>query len=79
MSKAVIFEINGTLAGSNGLGVEAWREAFRYYGKELALENAHGQMGKGGDQLMPVFCAEDGLGRLGEEKASSATARREQT
>jgi HAD superfamily hydrolase (TIGR01509 family) len=65
--KAVIFDVDGTLVDSNDLHVEAWREAFRCYGKELGFEELHGQMGKGGDQLMPVFCTEEELERFGEE------------
>jgi HAD superfamily hydrolase (TIGR01509 family) len=65
--KAVIFDVDGTLVDSNDLHVEAWREAFRCYGKELSFEELHGQMGKGGDQLMPVFCSKGELERFGEE------------
>ena len=67
MIKAVIFDVDGTLVDSNDLHVEAWREAFRCYGKELGFDEVHGQMGKGGDQLMPVFCTEEELARFGEE------------
>ena len=67
MIKAVIFDVDGTLVDSNDLHVEAWREAFRCYGKELAYEEVHGQMGKGGDQLMPVFCSREELGKFGKE------------
>ena len=70
MIKAVIFDVDGTLVDSNDLHVEAWREAFRCYGKELSFEELHGQMGKGGDQLMPVFCSEEELERYGEELES---------
>jgi HAD superfamily hydrolase (TIGR01509 family) len=65
--KAVIFDVDGTLVDSNDLHVEAWREAFRRYGKDLSFEDVHGQMGKGGDQLMPVFCSEEELEEFGEE------------
>ncbi len=67
MIKAVIFDVDGTLVDSNDLHVEAWREAFRCYGKEVALDDLHGQMGKGGDQLMPVFCTAEELDKFGEE------------
>ena len=67
MIRAVIFDVDGTLVDSNDLHVEAWREAFRRYGKELAFDEVHGQMGKGGDQLMPVFCSEAELDEFGEE------------
>jgi HAD superfamily hydrolase (TIGR01509 family) len=65
--KAVIFDVDGTLVDSNHLHVEAWREAFRCYGKEVSFDELHGQMGKGGDQLMPVFCSGEELERFGEE------------
>jgi HAD superfamily hydrolase (TIGR01509 family) len=65
--KAVIFDVDGTLVDSNDLHVEAWREAFRCYGKELAFDDLHEQMGKGGDQLMPVFCSREELDEFGEE------------
>ena len=67
MIKAVIFDVDGTLVDSNDLHVEAWREAFRCYGKEVSYGDVHAQMGKGGDQLMPVFCSEEELDRFGEE------------
>jgi len=67
MIKAVIFDVDGTLVDSNDLHVDAWREAFRGYGKELSFEEVHGQMGKGGDQLMPVFCSKEELESFGEE------------
>ena len=67
MIKAVIFDVDGTLVDSNDLHVAAWREAFRCYGKEVSFEDVHGQMGKGGDQLMPVFCTDEELERFGGE------------
>jgi beta-phosphoglucomutase-like phosphatase (HAD superfamily) len=68
--KAVIFDVDGTLVDSNDLHIEAWREAFRCYGKEVSFEELHGQMGKGGDQLMPVFCSPDELEQFGAELES---------
>ena len=67
MIKAIIFDVDGTLVDSNDLHVEAWREAFRGRGKELSFDDLHGQMGKGGDQLMPVFCSKEELDEFGEE------------
>lgn len=73
MIKAVIFDVDGTLVDSNNLHVEAWQEAFRGCGKEVAFEELHRQMGKGGDQLMPVFCSREELDRFGEELERSRT------
>ena len=67
MIKAVIFDVDGTLVDSNDLHVMAWQEAFRGCGKEVAYEELHEQMGKGGDQLMPVFCSGEELDRFGDE------------
>ena len=67
MIKAVVFDVDGTLVDSNDLHVRAWCEAFRHYGKEVPYQEVHGQMGKGGDQLMPVFCSKEELEEFGEE------------
>ena len=55
MVKAVIFDIDGTLVDSVDLHARAWQEAFRKYGHEVAFGNVRQQIGKGGDQLLPVF------------------------
>lgn len=73
MIKAVIFDVDGTLVDSNDLHVEAWQAAFRGCGKEVAFDELHEQMGKGGDQLMPVFCSREELDRFGEELERSRT------
>ena len=65
--QAVIFDIDGTLVDSNDLHVDAWRVAFRRYGKELTPAEVHAQIGKGGDQLMPVFLRAGELERFGAE------------
>jgi HAD superfamily hydrolase (TIGR01549 family) len=65
--KAAIFDVDGTLVDSNLLHVEAWREAFSHYGKELSADEVHAQIGKGGDQLMPVFLSQHELERIGGE------------
>lgn len=65
--KAVIFDVDGTLVDSNDLHVEAWRQAFGSFGKDVAYEELHQQIGKGGDQLMPVFCSQEELDKFGEE------------
>ena len=58
MIKAVIFDVDGTLVDSVDLHAEAWRQAFAAFGHRIAFEEIRGQIGKGGDQLMPVFLSE---------------------
>ena len=55
MSRAVIFYVDGTLVDSVDLHARAWQEAFRKFGREIEFGKVRQQIGKGGDQLMPVF------------------------
>jgi HAD superfamily hydrolase (TIGR01509 family) len=55
MVKALLCDIDGTLVQSNWLHAEAWQVAFREIGIDLALEDVRRQIGKGGDELIPVF------------------------
>ena len=67
MIKAVIFDIDGTLVDSVDLHARAWQEAFRHFGREVAYERVRHQIGKGGDQLLPVFFSKAELEEFGEE------------
>jgi HAD superfamily hydrolase (TIGR01509 family) len=67
MSKAVIFDIDGTLIDSVDLHARAWQETFRKFGREIEFEKVRHQIGKGGDQLMPVFFSQEELDKFGEE------------
>jgi HAD superfamily hydrolase (TIGR01509 family) len=71
--KAVIFDVDGTLVDSNDLHIKAWREAMRGCGKDVSYEELHEQMGKGGDQLMPIFCSPEELKRFGSELEQNRT------
>jgi HAD superfamily hydrolase (TIGR01509 family) len=55
MIKAVLSDIDGTLVQSNWLHAAAWRDAFSVVGIELEIEEVRRQIGKGGDELIPVF------------------------
>jgi beta-phosphoglucomutase-like phosphatase (HAD superfamily) len=55
MIKAVLFDVDGTLIDSNDLHATAWRETFLRYGVEVPLEEVRGQIGKGGDNLIPAL------------------------
>ncbi len=65
MLKAVIFDVDGTLVDSNDLHVQAWQEAFGLFGKVLSARAIHQQIGKGGDQLVPVFLSDAEVERFG--------------
>lgn len=53
--KAVLFDIDGTLVDSNDLHVDAWDEAFREGGFAVGRAAIRGQIGKGGDMLVPTL------------------------
>lgn len=55
MIKALLCDIDGTLVQSNWLHAEAWQIAFKEMGISLELEELRRQIGKGGDELIPVF------------------------
>jgi HAD superfamily hydrolase (TIGR01509 family) len=55
MVKAVLSDIDGTLVESNWLHAAAWRDAFAVIGIQLEIEEVRRQIGKGGDELIPVF------------------------
>lgn len=55
MIAAVLSDIDGTLVESNWLHAAAWQDAFREIGIEVPLEEVRRQIGKGGDELIPVF------------------------
>jgi HAD superfamily hydrolase (TIGR01509 family) len=67
MSRAVIFDVDGTLVDSVDLHARAWQEAFREFGREIEFEKVRHQIGKGGDQLMPVFFSQEELDKFGDE------------
>lgn len=67
MTEAVIFDIDGTLLDSVDLHAEAWKEAFQHFGYEFPLEKIRSQIGKGGDQLLPVFLSSDEVKQKGKE------------
>ena len=70
MPKAVIFDVDGTLIDSVDLHARAWQDAFRDFGHDVAFDEIRGQIGKGGDQLMPVFLDPAELDRKGEDLES---------
>jgi HAD superfamily hydrolase (TIGR01549 family) len=67
MIDAVLFDVDGTLVDSNDLHAGAWQEAFRHFGIAISFEKIRGQIGKGGDNLIPSLLPPDIVERLQEE------------
>ena len=67
MIKAVLFDIDGTLIDSVDAHARSWQEVLARYGREIPFEEVRQQIGKGGDQLMPVFLPEDLIAKQGKQ------------
>jgi HAD superfamily hydrolase (TIGR01509 family) len=67
MPKAAIFDVDGTLLDSVDLHALAWQDAMQKFGHEVSFEQVRGQIGKGGDKLIPHFLSEDAQRDHGEE------------
>jgi HAD superfamily hydrolase (TIGR01509 family) len=66
-SSAVIFDIDGTLIDSVDLHARAWQEALADFDIRVPFEAVRSQIGKGGDQLLPVFVLPEKLESLKDE------------
>ena len=55
MITAAIFDIDGTLLDSVDAHAHAWQDAFADFGVTVDFAAVRSQIGKGGDQLRPVF------------------------
>ncbi|WP_426612819.1 HAD family hydrolase [Bradyrhizobium sp. McL0616] len=58
MPNAVIFDLDGSLLDSVDLHALAWQEAMLKFGHDVTFAQVRGQIGKGGDKLIPVFLSE---------------------
>lgn len=67
MADAIIFDVDGTLLDSVDFHARSWQETFTKYGIDVTFEEVRAQIGKGADQLMPVFVPEKILERAGDE------------
>ena len=65
--KAVVFDVDGTLINSVDVHAQAWVDAFAEFGHKVRFGDVRRQIGKGGDQLMPVFLSKAEIERFGEE------------
>jgi len=67
MAEAIIFDMDGTLLDSVDLHAQAWQEAFAHFGYNFDFPRIRSQIGKGGDQLLPVFLSPEDLQSRGKE------------
>lgn len=67
MTRAAIFDVDGTLIDSVDLHAEAWVEALRHFDIEVGFAAIRHEIGKGSDQLLPMFVDSDLLARKEEE------------
>lgn len=67
MIRATIFDIDGTLIDSVDLHALAWQEALYSFGHYVAFDLVRHQIGKGGDQLIPVFLTREEQEQYGKE------------
>lgn len=67
MVKAVIFDVDGTLIDSVDLHAQAWVDALHDFGFDPPFADVRAQIGKGADQLMPVFLSPEQLAEMGEK------------
>jgi HAD superfamily hydrolase (TIGR01549 family) len=67
MTKAAIFDVDGTLLDSVDLHALAWHEAMVKFGHNVGFEQARSQIGKGGDKLIPHFLSADAQRDHGKE------------
>ena len=77
--QAAIFDIDGTLLDSVDFHAEAWRQAFLHFGRDFPFADIRSQIGKGGDQLLPVFLSEREVALVGKviEKTRGEIFKRE--
>jgi len=64
MIEAVIFDIDGTIIDSVDMHIEAWKRTFEKFGKEVSYELIRPQIGKGSDDMLPVFFSKEELHRF---------------
>ena len=65
MAQAVIFDVDGTLVDSVDQHAAAWHDAFAAFGHDIPASAIRSQIGKGGDQLLPVFLNDEQVKAVG--------------
>lgn len=66
LTRAVIFDVDGTLIDSVDYHAQAWVDAFADFGHPVPFDRVRRQIGKGADHLMPVFLTPAEIDQEGE-------------
>lgn len=74
MNRAVIFDVDGTLVDSVDSHADSWTRTFLHFGHAVDRNAVRAQIGKGGDQLLPVFVPLDAAERHGADMESYRAA-----
>ena len=69
----VIFDVDSTLVDSVDLHSRAWQDVLAEFGKKIPFHRIRAQIGKGGDQLLPVFLTADEMARWEKEISARRT------
>jgi HAD superfamily hydrolase (TIGR01509 family) len=64
--KALLCDMDGTLLDSNTAHAESWQRCFEKFGIQTTVGEVQRQIGKGGDQMLPVFVDKHRLKELEE-------------
>jgi HAD superfamily hydrolase (TIGR01509 family) len=63
---AALFDVDGTLIDSVDLHAAAWQRALEKFGHHVSYERVRVQIGKGGDNLLPVYLTEQQIAQYGK-------------
>ncbi len=64
MAQVLLTDVDGTLVDSNMFHADSWRRVFEHFGIQIGMDEAWRQIGKGGDQVIPMFVPEADRERL---------------
>lgn len=64
--EAVIFDVDGTLIHTVDLHAASWVDTLHRYGCDVSHDAVRQQIGKRGDQLMPVFLSQEMIATHGK-------------
>lgn len=65
--KAVLCDLDGTLLDTNSFHAEAWQKTLAQFGYNVSFEDLVKQVGKGADNLLPLFVPKDELERISDK------------